>query len=318
VLDKILEAAQRLNGIAHITPVLTSTQLNELTGASIFLKCENFQHGGAFKFRGAYNTISQLDEAQKQIGIITHSSGNHAQAVAKTGKLLGIKTVIVMPENAPQVKVNATRGYGAEVVFCKPTQEARVDTVNQLIAEFGYQLVHPFDNDNIIAGAATASVELFEQVDDLDYILAPVGGGGLISGTGLYTKLSNKATKVIAAEPYGADDAYRSITNKTHITDQQPKTIADGLRTTLSELTLGYIRDYVDEIIRVSDQETIKAMRYLFERMKIVVEPSGAVPVAAVINHPERFANKQVGIIISGGNLDMGSLFDNLQPLDKA
>ena len=316
MLDEIIQARERIRNYAHKTPILTSRQLNDAIDAEIFIKAENLQRGGAFKFRGAFNTISQLSEEQKKIGVITHSSGNHAQAVAISGNILGIKTVIIMPSNAPSVKVAATKGYGAEVHFCEPTQEARERTVNELIEKFGYVLIHPYDNDNIIAGAGTASVELFEEIPDIEIIIAPIGGGGLISGTSIYTKLSGKNCKVYAAEPIGANDAYRSITENTHITTQTPTTIADGLKTTLSDRTLKYVQEYVDEILLVSDQNIIDAMRFLFERMKIVVEPSGAATVAALFKHKNKFQNQKVGVIISGGNLDLTQFFDNLKPLD--
>jgi threonine dehydratase len=317
VLDQIEAAMERLRGVAHRTPVLTSRQLNEISGAEIFIKCENLQRGGAFKFRGAYNTISQLSEQQKKVGVITHSSGNHAQAVAITGGLLGIPTVIIMPNNAPQVKINATRGYGAEVVLCEPTQEARESTVQALIDEKGYTLIHPYDNDNIIAGAATTALELLEDVPNLDILVGPVGGGGLIAGSSAYAKLSGKVPYVIAVEPRGADDAFRSFYGDEHITSQNPITIADGLRTTTSKRTLRLIKEHVDRIIKVTDAQIIEAVGFMMERMKIVAEPSGASTVAPFLFSKE-FAGKRIGIIISGGNMDISVLKNSLVSLDNS
>jgi len=317
MLAEILKAAERINGIAHKTPVFTSRLLNENCGAEIFIKAENLQRAGAFKFRGAYNTISQLDDRSKDLGIITHSSGNHAQAVALSGMLLDLRTVIVMPNNAPQVKVNATRDYGAEVVFCEPTQESRISTVNELIDEYGYTLVHPYDNDQIIAGAGTAAKELSDEIADLDIIATPVGGGGLLSGSAIYCKESGVVDTVVGVEPQGADDAFRSLQSSIRVESQVPKTIADGLRTTLSERTYNYISTYVDRIALVSDAEILQAMQFVMERLKLVIEPSGAAPIAWVMND-ETIQGKRIGLIISGGNLDLGPLFDHYRPLDTA
>ncbi len=308
MLNKILEASGRLEGIANKTPVMTSRTLNAETGMEIYLKAENFQRMGAFKFRGAFNAMAQLSPHQKKAGVITHSSGNHAQAVALAGKILGIKTVIVMPNNAPIVKKQATIGYGAEVIECEPTQKAREETCNALIEKYGYTLIHPYDNQQVIEGAATATSELISQVGKLDAVIAPVGGGGLLSGTSAYAKLSNTVKYVYGAEPEMADDAYRSFTQKRLIPQTNPKTIADGLRTSLSPLTFNIITKYVDDIITVTEQEIIQAMRFLWERMKIIVEPSGAVPLAAArkLNQTEI---KKVGLILSGGNVDLKSYF---------
>lgn len=314
MLEKIHKAYDLVVTEANLTPVLTSRTLNDLTKCQVYVKCENFQRGGAFKFRGAFNAISNLSENARNKGVVTHSSGNHAQAVALVGRILGIKTTIIMPNNAPQVKVEATRGYGAEVVFSEPDIHSREKACNDLIEKYGYTLIHPYDNDMIIAGAATASVELINEVGDLDIIIAPVGGGGLISGTSIYSKLSGKVKKVIAAEPENADDAYRSFKSKKLVTSHNPTTIADGLRTLLSERTFGYIQNHVDEIIKVSEQQIIGAMQFFWERMKIVVEPSGAVPLAALLqlsNSNKLPINTKVGIIISGGNIDLTDFFNH-------
>lgn len=314
MLEKIHKAYDLVRTEANLTPVLTSRTLNDLTQCQVYVKCENFQRGGAFKFRGAFNAIFNLSQIARKKGVVTHSSGNHAQAVALVGRILGIKTTIVMPNNAPQVKVDATMGYDAEVVFSEPDIHSREKACNNLIEKYGYTLIHPYDNDMIIAGAATASVELIEEVGELDMIIAPVGGGGLISGTSLYSKLSGKVNKVIAAEPEKADDAYRSFISSKLVTSHTPSTIADGLRTLLSKRTFRYIQNHVDEIVTVSEEQIIGAMQLFWERMKIVVEPSGAVPLAALLklSNSKKLPNDtRVGIIISGGNIDLTDFFNN-------
>lgn len=313
MLEKINQAYNVVTREANKTPVLTSRTLNELTKCQIYIKCENFQRGGAFKFRGAYNAISNLSKDAKNKGVVTHSSGNHAQAVAIVGRILGIKTTIVMPNNAPQVKIDATKGYGAEIVFSEPDIHSREKACDELITNHGYTLIHPYDNDMIIAGAGTATVELINEVGELDLIIAPVGGGGLISGTSLFSKLSGKVRTVIAAEPENADDAYRSFKTKELVMSHTPNTIADGLRTLLSDRTFGYIQKHVDEIVTVSEEQIIGAMQFLWERMKIVVEPSGAVPLAVLLklSNSNMLENKsKVGIIISGGNIDLTDFFN--------
>ncbi|MCY3413677.1 MAG: pyridoxal-phosphate dependent enzyme [Candidatus Heimdallarchaeota archaeon] len=316
VLDRLEVAFERVKAYANKTPVMSSRSLNEELESIVYFKCENLQRGGAFKFRGALNAISQLSDEEKRVGVIAHSSGNHAQAVALVGKLLNIKTVIVMPENAPMVKVNATRGYGAEVHFCTPTIEAREIVCNDLISKHGYTLVHPFDNQHIIEGASTAVQELVQEVGELDLVISPIGGGGLISGTSLYAKLSSKIGRVIGAEPEGADDAYQSFTNKNRVTSHVPSTICDGLLTVLSELTFSYISEHVDDIITVSEEEIVAAMHYIWERMKLIVEPSSAVVLAALrkgIAQGLIPKGLKVGLIISGGNSDLTSFFDNIR-----
>ena len=311
--EDIKDAYVRIGSIVNRTPVMTSRTLNERLGAEVFVKCENFQRIGAFKFRGAINALSKLTEEQKKKGVITHSSGNHAQAIALAGKLLGIKTVIVMPDVSPQVKVNATKGYGAEVVFCTADVKSRAETTNKLIEQYGYTMIHPFNNDDVIAGQGTAALELLQDYPEIQIIVAPVGGGGLLSGTSIAAKGFNPEIKVYAAEPERVNDAYRSLKAGTIQTNETTKSIADGLLTNLSERTFGYIKKNVEEIITVSESEIIDAMQFLWERMKIVVEPSGAVSVASLLSGKLDIKGKKVGVIISGGNVDLGFFFTELR-----
>jgi threonine dehydratase len=284
--------------------------------STIYFKAENFQRAGAFKFRGAYNTVLQLIPEEKEKGVIAHSSGNHAQALALAAKLLKIPCVIVMPDNSAKVKVEATKGYGAEVVMCGPRLEDRENTTEKLINEHGYVLIHPYDNENIIAGAGTACYELVKEVVNLDLVVCPIGGGGLISGTSIAAKGLLPEVKVIGCEPERADDAYRSFTSGELVPNTSIDTIADGLRTSLSERTFGYIKKYVDSIITVSEQEIIYAMRFLWERLKIVVEPSGAVSLAGLLAKKVDVKNKKVGVIISGGNIDLEMFFNKFLDQD--
>lgn len=309
-LKDVEHAYERIKDMVNKTSVLTSRTLDKMVGANVFVKCENFQRVGAFKFRGVSNKLLQLSSKKKVKGVVTHSSGNHAQAVALASSILGIKSVIIMPENAPQVKVDATRGYGAEIVRCASNVAAREKTSQDLIDKYGYTLVHPYDDDQIIAGAGTAALELIKEVGNLDYMFCPVGGGGLLSGTSIATKGMCQDSKVIAVEPKHADDAYRSLKDGTLYPSLYPDTIADGLRTSLSERTFKIIQENVDEIITVSEKEIIDAMKFLWMRMKIVVEPSGAVPIAGVIKMSGSFKNKKIGAIISGGNIDLDDFFN--------
>lgn len=317
MIEKIKAAYDRLNGIAIRTPIMTSGTLNNLTSAEIFLKCENFQKVGAFKFRGAYNAMSQLTDSEKSKGVITHSSGNHAQALALAANKLGINSIVVMPETSPKVKKDAVRNYGAKIVECKPTLQDREETTKKLIEEHGFTFIHPYNNWNIIYGAGTAAYELLEDVKDLDIILAPVGGGGLLSGTSLASKNFSTETsskiKVYGVEPLNADDAYRSFMTGKIVPSENPNTIADGLLTSLGEKTFETIKKNVDGIITVSEKEILDAMRFLWERMKIVVEPSGAVSVAGVLCREleKEIKNKRVGVIISGGNIDLSLFFNS-------
>ena len=308
-LKDIERAHERIKNIVNNTSVLTSRTLDKMVEANVFVKCENFQRIGAFKFRGVSNKLLQLSADEKAKGVVTHSSGNHAQAVALASSLLGIKSVIVMPENAPPVKIDATRDYGAEIVRCASNVKAREETCQNLVDKHGYTLVHPYDDDQIIAGAGTAALELIKEVGDLDYMFCPVGGGGLLSGTSVATKGLCPDSKVIAVEPERADDAYRSFKDGKLYPSAYPDTIADGLRTSLSKRTFKIIRENVDEIITVSEKEIIDAMKFLWMRMKIVVEPSGAVPIAGVIKMARSIKNKKIGVIISGGNIDLDDFF---------
>lgn len=309
----IEEAFNRISNVVNRTPVMSSRTLNLLLNAKIYFKCENFQRVGAFKFRGAFNTLSLLTEKQREKGVITHSSGNHAQAVALAASLLGIKATIVMPKGAPVNKINATKSYGAQLIFCDNSFEARVKAAEELIEKHKFLLIHPFDNDNIINGQGTAAYELIKEVGMLDIVIAPLGGGGLLSGTTLATKGLYPNSKVIGVEPCLADDALRSLKAGYIIPSTYPETIADGLRTSLSERTFNIIRKFVDDVITVSEKEILEAMRFLWERMKIIVEPSGAVPLAAILSKKVKVENKKIGAILSGGNIDIEPFFQLLE-----
>lgn len=306
--NDVIAAHQIVQKYAHKTPVLTNTSINHICGAEIFFKCENFQKVGAFKFRGASNSVFSLTDEDARKGVATHSSGNHAQALALSAKMRGIPAVIVMPENSPKVKSDAVIGYGAEVVFCKPTLQAREDALNKIVEEQGCTFIHPYNNPMVIAGQATAAKELIEDVPDLDYIIAPVGGGGLMSGTLISTKYLSPSTKVIGAEPEGADDAYRSLISGEIEPSINPNTIADGLLTSLGEITFEIISKNIDQIITASDELAIKALRLIWERMKIIIEPSSAFPLATILSGKADLSNKRIGIIISGGNVDIAKV----------
>lgn len=307
-LQDIRAAAERIRPYAHRTPVMTCRTLDQMTGASLFFKCENFQKVGAFKFRGACNTVMGLSPEEAARGVATHSSGNHAQAVALAARLRGIPAYIVMPETAAEVKKEAVAGYGATIHFCRPTLPAREEALARVIAQTGAAFVHPYNDYRVIAGQATAALELLEEVPDLEVLLTPVGGGGLLSGTALAAAYLSPGTAVIAGEPAGADDAFRSLQEGRIVPSVNPRTIADGLLTSLGEKTFAIIQKHVERIITVEDEEILRAMRLVWERMKIVIEPSAAVPLAAVFRMPERFQNRRVGIILSGGNVDIFSL----------
>lgn len=301
----IQAAHERIKPFIHKTPVLTNQSINEMVGIEFYFKCENFQKIGAFKIRGGMNASLKLSEAQLSKGVATHSSGNHAQAMAFAGKTLGIKAFIVMPKTSPQVKVNAVKGYGAEVIMCEPNQIAREETLNNIVAETGATFVHPYDNDDVIEGQATCVKEFIEEVSDLDIVITPVGGGGLLSGTCLGAHYFKPGLKVYAGEPEGAADAVLSF--KSGKVEKAPyiNTIADGLMTTLSDRTLSIIKEHVTDIILVTEDEIKAALKLIYERMKIVVEPSCVVPFAAAFKNPELFKGKKVGIILSGGNVDL-------------
>lgn len=305
----ISAAHDRIRPYIHRTPVLTSESLNQITGASLYFKCENFQKVGAFKARGAINAVFSMNETERSKGLTTHSSGNHAQAIALAAKLAGVPAFIVMPSNAPKVKKAAVAGYGAKIIECEPTQKAREEGVIKVVEETGAAFIHPYNDRRIICGQATAAKELLEDLKlSPDFLLAPVGGGGLLSGSSLTTHFLSPGTKVIGCEPSGADDAYRSFHSGKIESLDNPNTIADGLRTSLGEFTFEVIREYVDDILTVDDDVILKAMRLIWERMKIIVEPSCAVPLAVILKYPEKFSGKHVGIILSGGNVDLESL----------
>ncbi|NWJ50873.1 MAG: pyridoxal-phosphate dependent enzyme [Bacteroidetes bacterium] len=306
--DDILAAAERIAPFIHHTPVLQSRLINEIVGANLFFKCENFQRTGAFKMRGATNAILSLKDKAFQNGVATHSSGNHAAALSLAAKDLGIKAFIVMPDNSSKVKIEAVKQYGGQITFCEPTVKGREEMLATVISSTNAIEIHPYNNKYIIAGQATAAKELFDEVKSLEYIIAPVGGGGLLSGTALSTYYFSPTTTVIAAEPANADDAYRSfISGKIEPTNPK-QTIADGLRTSLGTITFTIIIGHVSEILTVSEESIIEAMRLIWMRMKIIVEPSSAVPLAAILANKEKFRNKKIGIIISGGNVDIDDL----------
>ncbi|MBN1252844.1 MAG: pyridoxal-phosphate dependent enzyme [Bacteroidales bacterium] len=306
--NDIFETYNRIKSFIHKTPVLSSKSINKITGAEIYFKCENFQKTGAFKFRGATNAVLQLTENQKKNGVATHSSGNHAAALALAAKIAGVKAYVVMPENAPLIKKKAVKYYGAEITFCEPTIEARESTLEKITEKTGAEFIHPYNNFNVICGQATSAFELLNDYKILDIISAPVGGGGLLSGTAISAKSLRSDIQVIAAEPKNADDAFKSFNAGYIIPSNNPKTIADGLLTSLGSLTFKIISENVDNILTVSEDSIIEAMRLIWERMKIIVEPSSAVPLAAILENKNIFKNKRVGIIISGGNVDLNNL----------
>lgn len=304
----LTETHERIKPHIHKTPVLTSTALNEIAGCELYFKCENFQRMGAFKMRGAVNAIMQLSDNQKAKGVVTHSSGNFAQALALAAKSLGITAYIVMPTTAPTVKKEAVKGYGGVIVECPPTNEAREAYAQQLVDEKGLTFIHPSDDLNVILGQGTAAKELLEEVKSLDYILTPVGGGGLVAGTILATQSFSEKTKVIGCEPTLVDDAFRSLkSGKIEFHDNKP-TIADGLKTHLGEVNFPIIKNGIEKITLVEEQEIIDAMRLIWERMKIVIEPSSAVAFAGLLKQRGHFMGKRVGIILSGGNVDLKNL----------
>ena len=299
------EAAGRIEGMVHRTPVMTSSSLNGRVGAQVFCKCENFQKAGAFKFRGASNAVMALPDSQARRGVATHSSGNHGAALALAASLRGVPARIVMPSNAPQSKRAAVAAYGGTIVYCEPTLEAREATLEAVVRETGAVFVHPYNNAKVIAGQGTAALELCAEVPHLDVILAPVGGGGLVSGTALTAAACSAGTRVVAAEPEAADDAYRSLQAGTILSANDPNTVADGLRTSLGELTFAIIRSHVAQIVTVSEEAIVAAMHYVWERMKIVIEPSSAVPIAALLDGRLDLAGQRIGVILTGGNVDL-------------
>jgi threonine dehydratase len=303
-------AAIRIAPYIHNTPIMTCESINALYGLDLYFKCENFQKIGAFKIRGGMNASLQLTKEQLEKGVATHSSGNHAQALAFASKMLGIKAYIVMPESSPQVKVNAVRGYGAEVTICASNQAARESTLQDIVDKTGATFIHPYDNDEVITGQATCVKEIIEAIPDIDIVVTPVGGGGLLSGTCLGAHYFKPGLKVYAGEPEGAADAVLSIQSGKVEKAPFVNTIADGLLTTLSERTLEIIQAHVADILLVSEDEIKAALRLVYERMKIIIEPSCAVPLAAVLKNPNLFKGKKVGIILTGGNVDLSKFKD--------
>jgi len=304
----IEKAHQLVKKYAHRTPVLFSASINAIVDSDLHFKCENFQKVGAFKFRGACNAVFSLSGEEAQKGVATHSSGNHAAALALAAKMRGVTAHIVMPSNSPEIKKKAVAGYGAKITLCEPNLQARESTLTQVVEQTGATEIHPYNNFNVIAGQGTAAKELIEDAGEFDVIMAPVGGGGLLSGTALSAKHLLPNCKVIAAEPAGADDAYRSFHSKTIVPSVNPKTIADGLLTSLGQRNFAIILDKVDDIVTVSEESIVEAMRLIWERMKIIIESSSAVPLAAILEKKVDVQHKKVGIILSGGNLDLGKL----------
>lgn len=307
-ITDIYQAAERIQPYIHSTPVLTCDSLDKLVGAQVFMKCENFQKVGAFKFRGACNAVFSLSEEQARHGVATHSSGNHAQALALAARMRNIPAYIVMPSTAPAVKKAAVAGYGGQITYCEPTMQARELTIAQVLAKTGAYLLHSYDDANIIAGQGTAALELLQDVPNLDVLIAPVGGGGLLSGTALAAHGHNPDIRVLGGEPEMADDAYRSLQTGQIIPSQNPQTIADGLRMQLSELTFAIIRKHVEQIVTVSEAGIVEAMKFIWERVKIVIEPSAAVAVAVLMEGKINLSGLKVGVILSGGNVDLDNL----------
>ena len=308
IFSDIEKAHDRIRPFIHHTPVFSSQSINQIVGADLFFKCENFQKVGAFKFRGACNSVFSLSPEEAKNGVCTHSSGNHAAALALAARMRGIPAFIVMPENAPEIKKKAVAGYGAQITYCTPTLEARESTLKNVANATGATEIHPYNYFNVICGQGTAAKELIEEIGTLNIIMAPVGGGGLLSGTAISAKALLPNVKVIASEPAGADDAFRSFYSKTLQASVSPKTIADGLLTSLGSLTFSIILNEVDQIVIVSEESIVAAMRMIWERMKIIIEPSSAVPLAAILENKVDVRGQKVGIILSGGNLDLGKL----------
>ncbi|NMG10217.1 threo-3-hydroxy-L-aspartate ammonia-lyase [Brasilonema sp. UFV-L1] len=318
-ITDIEAAAKRLAGIVHRTPVVTSRTVNDRTNAQVFFKCENFQRTGSFKFRGAYNALSQLSQEQKQKGVLTFSSGNHAQATALAGQLLNIHTTIVMPDDAPAVKLAATRGYGAEVILYNRKQTNREELAQTLLTERGGVMIPPYDHPHIVAGQGSAAKELIEEVGELDLLLVCCGGGGLLSGSAIATKVVLPNCRVIGVEPELADDATRSFYTKTLQTVDNPDTIADGARTPyLGKITFPLVLHYVDDMVTVSEEAILRTMFFLWERLKIVVEPTGVLAAAALLEGVVKVPRARVGVIISGGNVDLAKVSQQLQQFVRA
>lgn len=307
--DEIIAAHNRISGYVHRTPVLTSRSLNELTGADLYFKCENMQRGGAFKARGAFNACLSLSKEELAKGVATHSSGNHATALSLVAKSLGTVAHIVMPSNSKKIKVNSVQAFGGHITFCEPNLRARETTLQKVIEKTGAVFIPPYDDFRIIQGQATAAKELIEEVPDISNMIAPVGGGGLLAGTALSTHYFSNGATIFAAEPTGADDAYRSLLTGSIVASINPKTIADGLLTSLGEKNFPIIKEMVNSILTVEESEILHAMRLIWERLKIIVEPSSATVFAAVIKRKDLFSGKKTGLILSGGNVDLEEYF---------
>lgn len=306
--EDLLSCHEKIKPYIHRTPVMSSRLLNEISGSNIYFKCENFQRMGAFKMRGAAHAIANLNEEEKARGVVTHSSGNFAQGVSLAAQSQGVKAYIVMPSNAPEVKKAAVRAYEGEIIICPPTIEDREANAQKIVEEKGATFLHPSNNTDVILGQGTAALELLEDHPDLEYILTPVGGGGLLAGSALAAHFFGNNCKCIGGEPREADDAWRSLQSGKIEKNETANTIADGLRTHLGHLNFPIIQQYVEEIIRVEEREIIEAMKLIWERMKIIIEPSCAVPFAALLREKEKFAGKKVGIVLSGGNVDLAKL----------
>jgi threonine dehydratase len=313
-LKAVREAQQRIEGIIRCTPVLTSRLLNDITGASLFFKCENFQKTGAFKFRGATNAVLSLTEEERLKGVATHSSGNHGASLARAAQLIGTRAYIVMPDNAPRVKQEAVRDYGGIIHSCNSTLDARETTLDQVIEKHGCVFIPPYDDNRIIAGQGTVALEISRQVPNTDVVITPVGGGGLLAGVALATRALSDPISIYGAEPAGADDAYRSFKSGVRVTEHVPDTIADGLLTTLGELNFEIIQKSVDDILCVAEETIVEAMRLIWTRMKLIVEPSAAVPLAAVLENKALFFGRRVAIVLSGGNVDLDKLPWSMDP----
>jgi len=306
--EDVLKARARVSPLVHRTPVWTCRTLDEMCGASLFFKCENLQKCGAFKIRGACNAVFSLSEKDAEKGVATHSSGNHGAALALAARWRGVPAYVVMPENAPEVKREAVKGYGARITFCKPTLEAREQGLRRVLSQTGAAFIHPYNDGRVIAGQGTAAIELIEDVPDLDVIITPVGGGGLLSGTAIALSPQLRRASVVGAEPEEADDAFRSLKAGRIVPAQNPQTVADGLRTSLGDLTFPIIQRLVKDIVTVSEAGIVHGMRTLWERMKLVVEPSAAVPLGALLTKRINLEGKKVGILLSGGNVDLKKL----------
>lgn len=305
-INEVEQAYERISKHIHKTPIFSSRRINDILGCEILFKCENFQKVGAFKFRGAINAVSLLSDDERSKGVVTHSSGNHAQALSLAAKIFNIPAYIVMPENAPQVKIDAVKEYGGQITFCKPILTEREKFSNALLNRYKATFIHPYDNNDIIAGQGTCALETLNQVEiEPDIIMVPVGGGGLLSGTAIVAKSKTKKTKVFAAEPIMADDAYRSFNANKLILQENPQTIADGLLTSLSDRTFEIIQKYVDDVVLCNEKSIYDAMLLIYENLKIVVEPSSAVPLACVLDNKDLFYRKRIVIILSGGNIDI-------------